>query len=122
MLQPYRLLIKHFLGQFNRENDKHIEGITPDAMDVLTSYSWPGNVREVRNVVERMVVLTRKNKLTMRDIPIQIREDAGRVRTLAKEEHSLEEAERNMIVRALRATGGNRTRAAEAHATLSPKY
>ena len=107
------LLINHFLAQFNHDNNKHIEGLTPDAMDTLTSYLWPGNVREVRNVVERMVVLARKNRLTVRDLPLQLREDTGRVRPLSNEEHSLEEAERSMIVKALRATGGNRTQAAE---------
>jgi len=63
--------------------------------------------------VERMVVLARKNRLTVRDLPLQLREDTGRVRPLSNEEHSLEEAERSMIVKALRATGGNRTQAAE---------
>ena len=108
------LLINHFFSVFNKENDKHIEGLTPDALDLLGSYAWPGNVRELRNVIERMIVMGRGPRLTVRDVPIQIREDTGQVVSMRKGgELSLHEAERNMVQKALKTTNGNRTRAAE---------
>lgn len=51
------LLAQHFLHRFNRLLNKHIEGITPAAMAVLEAYRWPGNIRELQNLIERLVVL-----------------------------------------------------------------
>ena len=108
------LLINYFLRQFCEENNKSLDGITPDALDALTTYSWQGNVRELRNVVERMVVMSRGDRLTLREIPAAIREQAncpGRIRPGS--EVTIEDAERSMIMKALKNHGGNRTRAAE---------
>ena len=108
------LLINYFLRQFCEENNKSLDGITPDALDALTTYSWRGNVRELRNVVERMVVMSRGDRLTLREIPAAIREQAncpGRIRPGS--EVTIEDAERSMIMKALKNHGGNRTRAAE---------
>ena len=108
------LLINHYLATFNEENEKQFEGLTPDALDLLSSYEWPGNVRELRNLIERMVVMARGPRLTVRDIPIQIREGTGQIVAVRKGgEHSLQEAERTMIQKALKTSNGNRTRAAE---------
>lgn len=107
------LLAGRFLEEFSRENRKPVEGLTPDAMDVLMRYDWPGNIRELKNVIERMVVLSRQNKLTVRDIPSAIREGAGDSSPARSfRELSLEDAEREHILKALEAHGGNRTRAA----------
>lgn len=51
------LLVEHFLQKYNEENDKHIQAVAPDAMDLLMKYHWPGNVRELENAIERAVVL-----------------------------------------------------------------
>ena len=108
------LLVNHYLATFNEENEKQFEGLTPDALDLLSSYEWPGNVRELRNLIERMVVMARGPRLTVRDIPIQIRESTGQIVAVRKGgEHSLQEAERTMIQKALKTSNGNRTRAAE---------
>ena len=109
------LLLRHFLAEFNRENAKAVEGFTPDALELLNAYPWPGNVRELRNVVERMVVMARGKRLSVRDLPPQVREQAlaARGRPRPGGEFSLEESERTLILKALRASGGNRTRAAE---------
>ena len=58
------LLSEFFLKRFNREIKKQIEGFTPQAMEVLLSYSWPGNVRELENAVERAVVITQADTIT----------------------------------------------------------
>jgi two-component system, NtrC family, response regulator AtoC len=107
------LLVRHFLTDLARQNAKPLEGITPDAMDVLASYAWPGNVREIRNVVERMVVLARGNKLTVRDIPAAVK-DAAHHNALpsAVNDLSLRDAEKQLIIGALKAHNGNRTQAA----------
>ena len=106
------LLLKHYLDNFNEENAKQLEGFTSDALDILTAYRWPGNVRELRNVVERMVVMARGTRLTVRDIPSSVRDSTGAgPRSVGG--LSLEESEKQMIVRALRLSKGNRTRAAE---------
>lgn len=51
------LLVEHFLQKYNEENDKHIQAVAPDAMELLMKYHWPGNVRELENAIERAVVL-----------------------------------------------------------------
>ena len=53
------LLLNHYLAVFNEENAKQIEGFTPAAYETLSGYDWPGNIRELRNLVERLVVLAR---------------------------------------------------------------
>jgi len=108
------LLLNHYLAVFNEENGKQIEGFSPAAYDLLSSYAWPGNIRELRNLVERMVVLARGKVLDVKDIPAQVREKAGaggEVRIDA--ELTVDEMEKRMIVQALEKTGGNRTKAAE---------
>lgn len=108
------LLAQRFLEEFNRENQKQVEGLTPDCLDALTAYAWPGNIRELRNVIERMIVLARQNKLTLRDLPPSVRESVqGRSPAASPASGlSLEEAERNLIIKALESCRGNRTKAA----------
>jgi DNA-binding NtrC family response regulator len=107
------LLVRHFLSALAAENAKKIEGITPDALDVLCGYSWPGNVRELRNTVEHMVVLSRGDKLTLRDIPAALRDRAQPRAVAPGGEGTLENMEKRMIAETLRSEGGSRTRAAE---------
>ena len=108
------LLLNHYLAVFNEENGKQIDGFTPAAYEMLSSYDWPGNIRELRNLVERMVVLARSKILDVKDIPPLIREKVrtgGEVRMDA--DLTVDEMERRMILQALEKTDGNRTKAAE---------
>ncbi|VGO16728.1 Transcriptional regulatory protein ZraR [Pontiella desulfatans] len=108
------LLLNHYLAVFNEENGKRIEGFTPAAYEMLSAYGWPGNIRELRNLVERMVVLARGTVLDVADIPAQVREQAqggGDVKIDA--ELTVDEMEKRMVIQALEKTGGNRTKAAE---------
>jgi len=110
------LLCDHFLRLFARENHKQIEGITPEAMEILVNYDWPGNVRELRNVIERMVVMARGSRVGVRELPPEIRRRSSGTTGAAPvslRRMTLREAERRLIADALRAQGGNRTRAAE---------
>jgi len=107
------LLLNHYLAVFNEENGKQIEGFTPAAYEVLSAYRWPGNIRELRNLVERMVVLARGKVLDVQDIPAQVREQAGGNEIRIDADLTVDEMERRMIIQALEKTGGNRTKAAE---------
>lgn len=108
------LLLNHYLAVFNEENAKLIEGFTPAAYDMLSSYDWPGNIRELRNLVERMVVLSHGKVLDVADIPVQVREQASGVGTVRIDtELTVDEMEKQMVIQALEKTGGNRTKAAE---------
>ena len=63
------LLVKHFIDFLSKENNKQIEGMTEDAMDILENYDWPGNIRELENLIERAVVLTKSKYLTRENLP-----------------------------------------------------
>ena len=67
--QDIPLLINHYLKQINQAKNKTITGIQDQAMEILIDYDWPGNIRELVNFVERMVVLSSGNILTPRDLP-----------------------------------------------------
>lgn len=109
------LLVKHYLDVFNKENGKDI-GITETAMASLCAYAWPGNIRELRNCVERMVVLCRGKMIDLENVPVDIREGVtpGIAKTvLSQPSCDLECNEKMLIERALNECKGNRTKAAE---------
>ncbi|MRR55866.1 MAG: sigma-54-dependent Fis family transcriptional regulator [Deltaproteobacteria bacterium] len=102
------VLAEHFVGHFARLTGKRLPGITPEALTSLQSYHWPGNIRELQNVIERAVILARAD-ISLADLPVALT-----VRTLAgKEQGGLKELEREAILAALQRTGGNRRMAAE---------
>src|SRR5690606_21722787 len=72
------LFIKFFLEELNKEYGKDLTGVDTDAINILTSYKWKGNVRELRNVIEQMVVLCRKDFITKDMIPEYIIHDVER--------------------------------------------
>ncbi|MDQ1317036.1 MAG: hypothetical protein QG588_685 [Candidatus Poribacteria bacterium] len=111
-------LVSYFVSKFASENNKYIESISKEAMDVLLKYNYPGNVRELENVIQRAIVMTRGKILTTDDLPIYMKsnksEDAlptekGR-RSL---DEIVEELERKLISEALEQTLGNQSKAAE---------
>jgi DNA-binding NtrC family response regulator len=110
------LLANHFLKEFNTENGKSVRKISPAVMQSLQQYSWPGNIRELRNAMNRMVVLCRGTELTLEEIPSELRQApvapqaAGR--PVSEDSLNLAEMERRMIGQALERTGGNISRAA----------
>ena len=65
------LLFNHFLGKSNERNSKEVK-MTSELLDFLMSYSWPGNVREMQNLVERMVILAEGDRITLNDLPANI--------------------------------------------------
>lgn len=110
------LLTKHFLDEFAKENNKDIASISEEAVSVLSAYNWPGNIRELRNCVERMVVLSREKVLQVHNIPIHIRESSipGIQKDIFKSTSlNLDKNEKLMMIKALDESSGNRTKAAE---------
>ncbi|MBN2282452.1 MAG: sigma-54-dependent Fis family transcriptional regulator [Deltaproteobacteria bacterium] len=105
------LLSQHFLNLFAEKNNKNIRGFTPQAMDRLIKHRWPGNIRELMNVIERAVVLTRAEYLDEDDLSI-----AGGQGQAAAAEFSgnvpLEEVEKSTILKTLDITGGNKSETA----------
>jgi DNA-binding NtrC family response regulator len=73
------VLIRRFVREFSAQHDRPFQGISPEAMEVLSEYSWPGNIRELRNLVESMVVLAHGREIGPSDIPAQIREGGARL-------------------------------------------
>ena len=109
-------LVNHYLAYFAKENGRAEPSISESAMSALCSYPWPGNIRELKNCVERMVVLTRGSRIDLDNVPINIREKItpGISRTiLSSSSCDLERNEKMLISRALEECGGNRTQAAE---------
>lgn len=106
-------LIDHFLGKFAEKNGKAIAGFSRDARDALLRYDYPGNVRELENLVERAVVLTRENLIGQGELPLSIKETRPGSGDLTNLSAAVEGLERRMIVDALRAAGGVQTKAAD---------
>ncbi|MGA1826393.1 MAG: sigma-54-dependent transcriptional regulator [bacterium] len=66
------LLIEKFIEKFSQENDKKIKGLTNEALDQLMKYDFPGNVRELENIIERAIVLSRSEYIGIRDLPSRV--------------------------------------------------
>ncbi|MDD3642848.1 MAG: sigma 54-interacting transcriptional regulator [Candidatus Krumholzibacteria bacterium] len=103
------LLVDHFIGRFNRLRARSIAGVTADVMAVLMAHDFPGNVRELENVIEYAFVLCRSGQIGIRHLPanLQPRRDTG-----APPASSLDELEGRLILDALERSGFNRERAA----------
>jgi len=63
------LLAKHFLDVYSRENDKRVAEVSDEVMTILEDYDWPGNIRELENLIERAVVLTKTESITRENLP-----------------------------------------------------
>jgi DNA-binding NtrC family response regulator len=108
------LLAQSFLREFAQENGKAVNDFTVDAMEALINFSWPGNVRELRTAIEHAVVLSKGERITLRDLPPSVRHGgAVEPRILAGKDLTVKDAEKQLIIRALKETDGNRTHAAK---------
>jgi len=107
-------LMDHFLNHFARENGKPVEGIDAEARDLLFKYDYPGNVRELENIMERAVVIARGTMITPDDLPFR---DASSPSPQGDDNQghlkdAVEGLEKEMIQTALHKSGGHQTRAA----------
>lgn len=109
--EDLELLISHFLTKFNSKNKKQFSQIQPEALSLLTNYPWPGNVRQLENVIERAVVLGSGTELLTSHLPPEIRERPAVkddvIELILEQNLGLEEIERKLIKRSLQRAGGN---------------
>jgi two-component system, NtrC family, response regulator AtoC len=125
------LLGRHFVDKFNERLRKKVSGIEPDAMERLVSYGWPGNIRELENVLERAILFCDTEQVRLVDLPVELREGTAEGPRASQSSLPVESRdglgadglkeqvkaamsrlERELIVRALDQTGGNVTHAA----------
>ncbi|MEN6319079.1 MAG: sigma-54 dependent transcriptional regulator, partial [Syntrophaceae bacterium] len=109
-------LIDHFLRRFAVENGKNITGITSEARDLLLKYDYPGNVRELENIIERAVVISRSPVVSVNDLPFS--KERFSLRDTGKKGEGLlrgaiEELEQKLILEAMEKAGDHQTKAAE---------
>ena len=97
-----------FIHHANEELNRMVEGFDSDAAELLASHSWPGNLRELNNVVKRAVLLTRGNKITT----VELTQAMGQIRTDNVLQLHDEDTERQRIITALQQTNGNKAKAA----------
>jgi two-component system response regulator AtoC len=109
-------LARHFVDVFSREFRRQVRGLTPAAEAALTAYAWPGNVLEMRNLIERAVLLAEHDLLDLSDFdslrapgPL---EPSGHMFDLPADGVVLEDVEKHLVVQALQRAAGNQTRAA----------
>jgi len=115
------LLVAHFLQKFGKDLGKEARGVAPEAMIVLERYHWPGNIRELENVLERAIVLGAGDMLGIESLPETLRRERPVKGMEAVElpedgldlEATLDTIERGYLQRALDRTGGVQTKAAE---------
>jgi DNA-binding NtrC family response regulator len=110
------LLAGAFLREFAAKNNKNIVEFEPGALELLTAYPWKGNVRELRAAIEGAVVLGRRDRIGVRELPANIRNFIPALAepgiTSVPGNLTVEEAEKQLIMRALQDCKGNRTEAA----------
>ncbi|MFO0734345.1 MAG: sigma-54 dependent transcriptional regulator [Labilithrix sp.] len=128
------LLVEHFLKKFNERLKKSVIGVEPEALELLSAYTWPGNIRELENVMERAVLFCDGQKLRVEDLPTELRGTSGMTGSIAPsasaeanvdlgslpaegglKEHvkvAMSRLERDLVSRALKQTNNNVTHAA----------
>lgn len=115
-IEDVPLLMAHFLKRFAERNGKPVTGFSAEAHDLLMKYSYPGNVRELENIIERAVVICRENLITSKDLPFHdIVEESGNKQKSGVQalNAAIENLEREMIRDAMAKTAGHQTRAAQ---------
>jgi DNA-binding NtrC family response regulator len=108
------LLVQAAIRAFNREHGRRITGITRGALERLVHHAWPGNIRELRTVIESMVVAARgRRRLDLSDLPSALRDGGARGEELRLAVGmTIEEVERQLLLATLRATGQDKRRTA----------
>ncbi|MFH0731616.1 MAG: sigma-54 dependent transcriptional regulator [Candidatus Omnitrophota bacterium] len=119
--QDLPLLIEHFVNLYSEENHKKINSISQQAQDALTSYNWPGNIRELENIIERAVILDTDSAIDVDDLPDVILNGAIEVsdaitiqqrQKLSSLKDAMKEPEKVYILKILQEVGWNKKKAA----------
>ena len=107
------VLSNYFVDRFNREFRKRVRGLRPDAVALLEEYQWPGNIREMRNAIERAMLLTDRDWLEPGDFTTLTRTVTAAQFKLPPEGLNLEDVERQLVTQALEYANGNQSQAAQ---------
>lgn len=118
-------IAEFFIRRFNEDFHKRFAGLTPDVKRILTDYDWPGNIRELRNVIERIVILENDETIRTGHLPLDLRQMSGGLAEVSSpvlnqnlgieipaEGLSMEAVEHELVLKALDKSGQNQTRAA----------
>ena len=103
------LLVRHFINKFSKELEKSTLDISDEALEILVDYHWPGNVREVENIIQRLVVMAETDAIEVSDLPSLMRFSARKTQNANR---TLAEVETEHIRRVLASTEGNKSQAA----------
>jgi len=117
-LEDVPLLMDHFINKFNKQLGKSIRSVSPAAIAILLAYHWPGNIRELENIIERAVVLSDEDQILPELLPPALSDMLepaydGEIERAYSLKYAKKMLEEKMIVRALKETHGNRTRASK---------
>jgi transcriptional regulator with GAF, ATPase, and Fis domain len=115
------LLVHHFLDHFNKSKKRNIRGFEEEALGKLKDYDWPGNIRELENMVERIAILTNNEVITLADLPERIQTIPPQDQILPVDipdegiflDTAVSEFERKLILQALNKTGWVKNKAAQ---------
>ena len=108
------LLSLSFVKEVAKENGREIDGISPHARKALFSYSWPGNIRELKNCMESAVVMAKGKTIEYDDLPSHIRGESEKEKSISLDlPITMEDAEKAIILETISFAGGNKTKAAE---------
>jgi DNA-binding NtrC family response regulator len=113
----------HVLDNLRKETRKDIIGISKDAKELMLEYDWPGNIRELKNVIERIFILEKEGLILPEHLPMEVRKNNEKPDnakggddfqfSLPNDGVSIEDVEKNFIIQALKNTGNNQTKAAK---------
>lgn len=111
-IDDLQLFINHFIAQANRELNKNVQGISTDVRELFYKYDWPGNLRELRNIIKRAVLLAKTSLITMDDLP----DEMSYTVQISTNTHDLKEVqatnEKDMILKTLQQVKYNKSKAA----------
>jgi DNA-binding NtrC family response regulator len=120
-IEDFELLVEHFIKEFNKKHGLEIEMPDKKLVDLLSRYNWPGNIRELENLVERMAILKGSGQLSIQDLPLRYM-SSSQPKTAYKRVslpadgidfyQAVDDFENSLITQALQRTGGNRNKAA----------
>ena len=112
------LLVKAFIEAYNKEFRKNVSGVSPKIMKRLEKHDWPGNIRELKNTIERAMILSTMSVIDFDDMPMDILDDNGKldsddehILNLSRNGIHIEKMEEDLVRQALKLANGNQTRA-----------
>jgi len=107
------LLIEHFINQFNLKKGKKISGISTEVMEMIMKHEFPGNVRELENLIEHAFVLCHGSQIGVEHLPVDFVKKLGGEKVTTLQVNILKDAEAKVIIETLKKWGGNRAKAAQ---------